>query len=88
MFTGHCLKFLLCVGPRQQLVDAVVTMAVDDAGEDVGQIREWVDGVQLAGFDQGRDGRQMLGTAVGACEQCIFTIERDRADGSFDGVVV
>ena len=30
----------------------------------------------------------MLGAAIGARKQCIFTIERDRADGSLDDVVV
>ena len=30
----------------------------------------------------------MLSAAVGACEQSIFAIQRDRADGTLDGVVV
>jgi hypothetical protein len=30
----------------------------------------------------------MLGTAVGPREQRVLSVERDRADGSFDGVVV
>src|SRR4051794_11258516 len=30
----------------------------------------------------------MLGAAVGACEQSIFAIQRDRADGTLDGIVV
>jgi hypothetical protein len=30
----------------------------------------------------------MLGAAIGAGEECIFTVERDRADGALDGVVV
>ncbi len=30
----------------------------------------------------------MLGTAVRACEQSVFAVERDGADGAFDGVVV
>ena len=29
----------------------------------------------------------MLGATVGAREQGIFPVERDRADGAFDGVV-
>ena len=30
----------------------------------------------------------MLGAAIGACEQRIFSVERDRADGALDGVVI
>ena len=30
----------------------------------------------------------MLGAAVRTCEQCIFPVERDGADGALDGVVV
>lgn len=88
MFLGHGFEFLFCVGPRQQLVDVVVEMAVDDAREDVGQISERVDIVQLASFDQGGDGRPMLGAAIKTSEQCILPIERNWADGSFDDVVV
>ena len=34
------------------------------------------------------DGGPVLGTAVGAHEQCIFLVQRGRADGTLDGVVV
>src|SRR5258708_30437117 len=30
----------------------------------------------------------MLGAAIRTCEQCIFPVERDGADGALDGVVV
>src|SRR5215218_8791242 len=30
----------------------------------------------------------MLSAAIGACEQSIFTVQRDRADGTLDGIVV
>src|ERR1700730_14329979 len=63
-------------------------MTVDDAREDVGQIRERVDVVQLAGLDQGRDDGPMLGASVGTGEQGVLPVERDRADGALDGVVV
>ena len=79
---------LLSVGPRQQLIDIAVWMTVDDPGEDVGQVAEWVDLVQLTGLDQGGDGGPVLGAAIRACEQSIFPVERDGADGAFDGVVV
>jgi hypothetical protein len=79
---------LLSVGPRQQLIDIAVGMTIDDAREDVGQIRERVDVVQLAGLDQGRDGGRMLGASIGIREQRVLPAERDRADGALDGVVV
>ena len=43
-------------------------MAVDDAGNDVGEVGVRFDAEELAGFDQRSDHRPMLGTAVGAGE--------------------
>ena len=63
-------------------------MTVDDAGERVGQVSKRIDVIQLTGFDQGGDDGPVLGTAVGACEQRIFPVERDRTDRALDGVVV
>jgi len=71
------------VGPRKELVDLTVRMAIDDPGEDVGQVGERIDLVQFAGLDQGCDDGLMLGTAVRACEQRIFAVERDRTDRAF-----
>src|SRR3981189_947921 len=88
MFLGHGFEFLLSICPRQQLIDIAVGMTSDDAREDVGQIRERVDVVQLAGLDRGRDGGPMFGAPVRAGEQRILPAERDRADGALDGVVV
>src|SRR5450432_4066079 len=88
MLLCHGSEFLLFVGPRQQLIDIAVGVTIDDAREDVGQIRERVYVVQLAGLDQGRDGGPMLGASVRAGEQRVLSVERDRADGALDGVVV
>ena len=63
-------------------------MAVDDPGEGIGQIGKRIDIVQLTGFDQGGDDSPVLGTTVGACEQRIFPVERDRTDRALYGVVV
>ena len=79
---------MLSIGPRQQLIDIAVGVTIDDAREDVGQIRERVDVVQLAGLDQGRDGGPMLGASVGTGEQRVLPAERDRADGALDSIVV
>ena len=48
---SHGSEVLISVGPRQQLIDIAVGVTIDDAREDVGQIRERVDVVQLAGLD-------------------------------------
>ena len=72
--------------PGKQLVDLAVRMAIDDPGEDVGEVGNRVDVVQLAGFDQRRDSGPMLGATVGARKQCIFPVERDRTDRAFDGI--
>jgi len=87
--SGHGLEFGGGdVGPGQEIVDPPVRVAVDDPGDDVGEIGEWLDAVELAGLDQrGNDG-PMLSTAVGAGEQRIFAVERDRADRAFDDVAV
>ena len=74
--------------PGKQLVDLAVRMAVDDPGEDVGEVGNRVDVVQLAGFDQRRDSGPMLGATVGARKQRIFPVERDRAYRALDGIVV
>jgi hypothetical protein len=58
------------------VVDAAVWVPIDNAGKDVGQTRKRVNGVQLAGFDQGRDSRPMLCTSVRVGEHYIFSIER------------
>ena len=73
--------------PGKQLVDLAVRMAVDDPGEDVGEVGNRVDVVQLAGFDQRRDSGPMLGATVGAREQRIFPVERDRAYRALDGLL-
>lgn len=63
-------------------------MAVADPGKRVGQVSERIDVVQLTGFDQGGDDGPMFGAAVGACEQCIFPVQRDRTYRALDSVVV
>ena len=49
VFSGHVLKRGL--GPRQEIVDAAVGVAVDDLGDHVGKIDVWIDAVEFAGFD-------------------------------------
>jgi hypothetical protein len=55
-------------------------MAVDDPGEDVGQVGERIDLVEFTSLDQGRDDGPMLGTAVRACEQRIGRMKPSLAE--------
>ena len=47
-----------------------------------------LDGVEFAGFDQGRDGCPVLGAGIVAREKSVFTAQGDGADCALDGVVV
>lgn len=79
MFPGHGPAVGgVGIGPGQKVVDAALGMAVDDAGDDVGQVGVRVDVVELAGFDERGDGRPVLGAAVGADEERILAIEGER----------
>ena len=63
-------------------------MTVDDAGDDVGEVTERIDTKQLAGFDQRGDDRPVLSAAIRAGEQGVLAVERQRANGALDYVVV
>jgi hypothetical protein len=55
LFSGHGLELWRSgISPGQQLVEAAVGMAVDDAGDDVGQVAAGLDADQLAGLDEAR----------------------------------
>lgn len=88
MCSGHGSEVLRFVSPRHQGIDVAVGVTVDDPGKDIGPIAERIVVVEFAGLDQRCDGGPVVGAAVGAREQRIFPVLRDRADGSFDGVVV
>ncbi len=80
MFSGHGRESRRWdIGPRQKIVDLAVWVAVDDPGEHVGEVSERFDVVQLAGFDQRSDDGPMLGSTVGACEECVLTVEGNGA---------
>ena len=81
MFSGHGLEVGSGgIGPGQELVDAAVGVAVDDAGDDVGEVGVRLDADELAGLDQRGDDRPVLGAAVGAGEERILAVEGERAD--------
>lgn len=50
-------------------------MAVDDPGDDVGEIGVRLDSAELAGFDERGDDGPVFAAAVGAGEQRVLAIE-------------
>src|SRR5215469_5086619 len=75
MFSGHVSE-RGCggIGPGQEFVEAALRMAVDDAGDDVGEVGVRIDADKLAGFDQRSDHGPVLGTAVGTGEESVLAI--------------
>lgn len=63
-------------------------MAVDEAGENVGEVGGGVDPVQLAALDQGREHRPILGTFMAAGEETVLSVQRDGTDDALDRVGV
>ena len=63
-------------------------MAVDDAGDDIGEIAVRFDAEELTVFDQRSDDGPMLGAAIGPGEERVFAREGNRPNGSLDHVVV
>lgn len=57
-------------------------MAIDDAGNDVGQIAVRLDPEELAAFDQRGNDSPMLGTAIGAGEERVFARQGKRPNGN------
>src|SRR3990167_3946420 len=63
-------------------------MALDDAGDDLGEVALRVDAVELAGLDErGQDG-PVFAAAVGAGEQGVLAVQGDGSDGPLDDVGV
>jgi hypothetical protein len=66
------------LNPGQQFVELALGVALDDAGDSSREPGFRIDGVELAGFDEGREDRPVLGAAD---EEGVLAGERDRADG-------
>jgi hypothetical protein len=76
------------IGPRQEFVETSVRMAVDDLRDRCSEISVGIDAVELARLDQRSYHGPMLGTAIGAREQCVLAIERDGPDRPLNDVGV
>src|SRR5882762_9645914 len=89
MFSGHGLEIGRGgISPGQKLVESAVGVAVDDAGDDVGQVGVRLEANQLAGLDERSDHGPMFGTAVGAGEQGILSGQCKGTDAALDDVIV
>ena len=75
-------------GPGQKVVELVLRVTGDDAGDDVGEVCLRVDAVELGGFDDRSDGRPVLTAAIGTSEERILAIQRTGTDGAFNDVGV
>ena len=74
--------------PRHELVDPAIGPAVDQAGQQVGELDLRIDAVQLAGLDQGRHGRPSGTAVIATGEQRVFSTEHQGSDGPLDRVDV
>ncbi len=73
--------------PGQHLLELVrLGVAGDDALQHVGQPGEWLDAVQLRRVDQRHGDRPVLGGAIAAGEQGVFSCNRDRTHAALDHV--
>ena len=63
-------------------------MAVGQAFQHVLEVGERLDAIEFCSGQQRRDGRPARCTAVGTGEEMVLAAKRDRADRSFDRVVV
>ena len=80
MLSGHVPECRSSgIGPRQQVVDIAVEMAVDDLGDDVRQIGQGFDTAELASLDQRGDDGPVLAAAIGAGKERILAIQRNLA---------
>ena len=63
-------------------------MAVDDLGDDVGEVGLRIDGIEFAAFDQRCDDCPMLGSAIGAGEERILPVQCYRPDAALDDIAI
>jgi hypothetical protein len=79
---------LLVKVPRHEFIDARAWMACCDGFERCLEIGVWLDAVELAGLDEGRDARPGSAAFIMAREQRVFPVEGNGAYRAFDDVAV
>lgn len=73
--------------PRQQRIEFVsFGCPGHDAFKHIGQPRQRLDAIQLRALDEGHDDSSVPAAAVSAREQGVLSAQRDRPDGTLDGV--
>jgi DNA invertase Pin-like site-specific DNA recombinase len=75
-------------GPGQQFAEAAVGPVIDELGQHVGQVGMRIDAVQFARLDQRGEHRPVFRPVVRTSEECIFSVESNRAHASLDGIGV
>ena len=74
--------------PWHEFVDACGGMALGDGLKGCLEIGVWLDVVELAGLNQGRDARPCSAALVMTREQRVFPVEGNRADCPLNNVAV
>jgi hypothetical protein len=73
VFSGHSLEVWRGgIGPRQQIIEAGVEVAGNDAAQHVGKISLRIHPAQFAGFDQRGDDRPVLAPAIRSGFMMLF----------------
>src|SRR5439155_7318481 len=79
---------LLGPSPGQQFVELLHRPAIDELGEDVGEVGLWIEAVKLRGLDERSQARPVGCALIVACKQAVLSVECDRPDGPPDDVGV
>jgi len=74
--------------PGEELLDVALFVALGDGCEDAGQVGVGLDFVELADLDEGRAGGPVSSAFVVACEECVLSVEGNRADRALNSVAV
>lgn len=74
--------------PGQELVDVRLFVSASNGCQYVGQIAVGLNLVHFAGFDQRRDDGPVLCACIMTCEERVFAVQSDGANGALDGIVV
>lgn len=82
--TGHSGP----VVPGQERVDLALFVAIDDGCWRGCQSGMRIDPGEFAGFDERGDDDPIFTSRIVSGEECALPVERDRADGALDSIVM